>query len=131
MIDSLSKLALKHDYYCSDNNYYDSQCKGHYDTWKEFYDEFKDADIDMNLVFRWDVHEDDGHYYAMVFMMHQRKGIFTPHWIKRIEQDDVDSFKKFMRMHWEKLESIWRPLNYPSWMSEFEASTDERTFLFG
>lgn len=126
MIDSLKKLEVDHDYYCSGSNFYSNDPACNWTTWADFYEEYFKADIDMNLIFRWDIHkrEESGRYYASIFMIHQRKGIFAPHLIEYIDEQDLDSFKKLMRMHWEKLESIWRPLNYPSWMSEFEASTE-------
>ena len=53
----LKDLAIDHDYYASDSNYYSNDATGHYNTWADFYEEFKDADIDMNLVYRWDITE--------------------------------------------------------------------------
>lgn len=110
---TLKDLAVDHDYYCSDNNYYSNEASGKYDTFPEFYSDFKDADTDMNLVFRWDIKEFEevkGKYYMEVFMMLQRKGIFRPIHISRVFEDDVDIILQYLKPHKEKLESIWKPL---------------------
>jgi hypothetical protein len=43
----LKDLAIEHQYYCSDNNYYDSDAGKTWETMSEFLDEFEDADIDI------------------------------------------------------------------------------------
>jgi hypothetical protein len=108
----LKDLAIEHQYYCSDNNYYDSDAGKTWETMSEFLDEFEDADIDMNLVFRWDVHapdEDNKNYKAEVFIMHQRKGIFSPHIIKSFEEKEVKRFVLFLKKHHKRLKEIWMP----------------------
>lgn len=107
---NLKDLAVDHDYYCSETNYFSNECSLQYDTVEEFLDHWGDADIDMNLAFRWDVYEqDNGEYYAIVFFMLQRKGIFKSATIQSITEDDVESFVNFLKPHHEKLQNIWRP----------------------
>lgn len=76
----LEDLCIKHDYYCSELNYFSNDAGKRFVSWKEFYDEFKDADIDMNLCFRWDLEKRDKseHYRLEIFIMGQRKGLFMP-----------------------------------------------------
>lgn len=116
---TLEELAVDHPYYCADCNYYSNEAGATYDTMKEFLDEFEDADVDYNLVFRWDVKpnlsEEDyetplGTYYAEVFIMQQRKGIFAPFYIRSITEDDVPRFVEYLKPHKERLEQIWMPL---------------------
>ena len=52
---TLKDLAVEHDYYCHDSNYYSNDAGGEWNTWSDFYKEYNDADIDMNLIFRYDV----------------------------------------------------------------------------
>src|SRR4030066_677231 len=81
---------VDHPYYCEQGNYYSNRDDGtHSSSWGEFMQEFKDADFDMNLLFRWDwlpkerdgnnkpVWNDDIYYRdgeLVVFWMGQRKG---------------------------------------------------------
>jgi hypothetical protein len=109
----LKDLAIEHDYYASDSNYYSNDASGHYSTWADFYEEFKDADIDMNLVYRWDITEMDKskRYYMQVVIIAQRKGIYMPIHIDYVDEKDVPQIKEFMKPHFDKLLSIWNPLS--------------------
>lgn len=109
----LKDLAVNHPYYCSDNNYYSREPENEWDTMTEFLDEFEDADIDMNLVFRWDIHapdEGEKEYHGEIFIMHQRKGIFAPHRIKLVTENEVDRLVAFLQKHFDRLNEIWSPL---------------------
>lgn len=109
----LKDLSIDHDYYASDSNYYSNDARGHYNTWADFYEEFKDADIDMNLVYRWDItkRDESGRYYMQVVIIAQRKGIYMPIHIDYVDEKDVPQIKEFMKPHFEKLLSIWNPLS--------------------
>jgi len=48
-------LLQDHDYYCSDSNYYSKDAGQSWDSFQDFYNKYKDADVDMNLIFRWDI----------------------------------------------------------------------------
>jgi len=110
---TLKELAIDHDYYASGSNYYSNDAGGKYDTWADFYKEFKDANIDMNLVYRWDIYEREksGRYYMQVVIIAQRKGIYMPIHINYVDDKDVDQIQEFMRPHFEKLLIIWQPLS--------------------
>ncbi|AGN30238.1 hypothetical protein VPFG_00239 [Vibrio phage nt-1] len=114
----LEELAVVHPYYCSDSNYYSNDAGCSFETATDFLEEFNDADIDMNLVFRWDVkphldaetEEVTDKFYADVFMIHQRKGIFAPYHIESITEDEASSFAEYLRRHKEALTKLWEPL---------------------
>ena len=113
----LKDLAVKHDYYSSESNYTDKDAGEMYETMTAYLDNYENADVDMNLCFRWDVHEhtDDndkgkGTYYAEVFMMHQRKGIYAPHHIRSITEDEVDRFVKYLELHSKTILNLWNPI---------------------
>tara|TARA_A100000172_G_scaffold78648_1_gene64478 strand:+ start:484 stop:849 length:366 start_codon:yes stop_codon:yes gene_type:complete len=118
-IKELSNLAVDHPYYCNDINCYSNDAREVYETMTEFLDCFEDADVDMNLCFRWDIKnrsEDEegmkaGRYYAEVFLMLQRKGIYKPCVIKHINEEETIRFKKYAEKHWEKLKDIWKPIS--------------------
>jgi hypothetical protein len=115
------KLELKetnHPYYCSESNFYSNEASMRFETMSDFLDSFEEADIDMNLCFRWDIkphwdNEGDGvseGYRAEVFIMIQRKGIFKPITIDRITEEDLPRFEKYLLKHWEVMKKIWNPL---------------------
>ena len=111
---TLKDLAIKHDYYCSDNNYYSNEAALRYETFADFYEEFNDADVDMNLVFRWDLHqrEESKRHYMEIFMMNQRKGIFRPIYIALFDDADIELFAKYIQPHVDKLKQIWKPFEF-------------------
>ena len=109
---TLKDLAVKHDYYASDSNYYSESTTSTYDSWKEFYSINKDYDIDMNLVYRWDINQDDdGEYSMLLVIIGQRKGLYRPVIINNILEENVEQIKEFLKPHFEKLISIWKPLS--------------------
>jgi hypothetical protein len=108
-------LAADHPYYSSDSNYYSDDASTTWETMTDFLKEFEDADVDMNLVFRWDVHERDedhpGRRYAEVFMVYQRKCIYAPHHIRHINEDEAVRFRAYLEKHWETMKKLWSPLS--------------------
>jgi len=111
---TLQSLAIKHPYYCSDSNYYSNEASQVYETWKDFYEEFGQADKDYNLCFRWDIKkndETDQNYYMEVFYMLQRKGNFIPVMIKKVEESDVPAILKFLQEYWNAVQKLWQPIS--------------------
>lgn len=108
-------MLADHPYYCSNSNYYSNDAGATWDTATDFLNEFESCDIDMNLVFRWDIKRGEdgdsnaGIIYAEIFMMHQRKGIFSPHYIKTINEDEIERFHKYLERHWSVLKDMWKP----------------------
>lgn len=112
---TIKDLAVKHDYYCSDNNYYDSSISLFFFNFDEFYAEFSEIDIDMNLIFRWDVNKSPNipdKYNLELFMIQQRKGIFKPIFIEDFKDENVELFIEFITPHMKKIKSIWKPLKF-------------------
>lgn len=119
-ITKIEQLAVNHEYYCSDSNYYSNDASYQYGTWSEFYKEFKDSNLDYNLVFRWDVHcitEDDteneneiGGYRMEVFFMQQRKGKFVPIQIHKVTDNNVPEILEFLNKRKDYLFKLWNPL---------------------
>ena len=107
---TLKDLAVDHPYYCSTSNYYSNDANQGFKTMTEFLDEFEDADIDMNLMFRFDVHEADGRYSAECFLMLQRKGIFMPCTIESFTENELPRFIAYANLHKQRLLENWLPL---------------------
>ena len=117
-MSELSKLAVEHPYYCSELNYYSNEATTNWDSMSDFLGDMENSDVDMNLVFRWDIHpntdveteEKTGGYYAEIFIIHQRKGVFHPCLIKNIVEADVPRLKEYLSKHWACLNALWIPL---------------------
>jgi len=94
-----------------------------YDTMQDFLDEWKDADKDYNLIFRWDIklagkdNENNSErtepdtYYAEVFYMLQRKGKYVPVMIKSVNEEGAIEFEKLLKDYWEHLKNLWAPVS--------------------
>jgi hypothetical protein len=115
----LKSLAVEHPYYCSESNYYSNEARIRYETMTEFLDYFEGADVDMNLVFRWDIRlrgegedaEKAGRYCAEIFIMRQSKGIFTPVYVSHVNEVEAERFKKYAEKHWDALKDMWNPIS--------------------
>jgi hypothetical protein len=110
---TLKQLSVNHAYYCSDSNYYSNDASVSYKIWDDFMDEFKDSDMDYNLCFRFDLLKDDDtdFYYAMIFMMQQRKGKFVPIHVGLITEEDVPSIVAWLTPRWEYMKKLWKPIS--------------------
>jgi cystathionine beta-lyase family protein involved in aluminum resistance len=102
--------STEHPYYASDSNHYSNEAQESFNTVSEFLEEYKDADIDMNLAYRWDITKTKNKYSAQVVFIQQRKGIYFPVQIKSITEADVEQFIEFLKKHKQKLMEIWLPL---------------------
>jgi len=115
----LKNLSIDHPYYASDSNFYSNEASTRWETMTEFLDEFECCDIDMNLIYRWDFHNrsDDedgskvGRYYAEIFIIKQRKGIYAPQHINHVNEKEAERFVKFAAKHWQRLQEMWKPIN--------------------
>ena len=110
----LESLLVEHPYYCSDNNYFSNEPAKDYVTMTDFFQDFENVDVDMNLMFRWDFHnyeENNGVISASIYLMLQRKGIFMPISIKSVSEKEAIRFKKYAKRHWKNLQKMWRPIS--------------------
>jgi len=116
---------VNHAYYCNEGNYYASGCGEEYSTWDDFHSAEAAAELDYNLVFRWDWQEPDAetdpaahgrntadpHYRGgrlLVFFMGQRKGMYR--WAEvRVCRADEPAVIAYLRPRWEHMRSLWAP----------------------
>lgn len=105
-----------HSYYCSDNNYYSREAEAEFNTVTDFLDEFAEADVDMNLCFRFDIHErentdqieDYGKFYVELFLMKQRQGIFSPIICHSYNPDtESERLRNYLEKHYQMMKSLW------------------------
>jgi hypothetical protein len=110
----LKDLAIDHDYYASDSNYYSRDASEFYSSWEDFYEDYNDADIDMNLVYRWDIKEDEdspGEFSMQIVIIKQRKGIYTPIQIESLKEENASEIVSFLEPHLAKLMVNWSPIS--------------------
>lgn len=116
-----------HAYYCAESNFYargDQQPFQAYKSLADFLAEEGDADLDWNLVFRWDWKEEDdddgGSSYngdpnyrngkLLLFIMNQRKGLYR--WVSvEVCRADEPAVIEYLRPRWEHLQKLWAPLS--------------------
>jgi hypothetical protein len=114
---TLKELAIAHDYYCSDQNWNDASAMETYKTWNGFMADNEDMDIDLNLVFRFDVklkndeNETEG-YFMQLSVMQQRRGKYVPIIIETVTEEDVPSIVSYLSGHFEKMKQLWQPFSF-------------------
>lgn len=112
----------KHPFYCAGGNIHE------YLSWEEWLKEHYDADVDMNLIFRWDW-EDPGVFRnsenyepdwkgadmglgLLTFqVMQQRRSSHKTYIIYGMKHEDEDSVREVLLKHWDKMCKIWSPLS--------------------
>lgn len=117
-MDRKRMWEVEHSYYCNDGNYYSNECVFEYKSWRDFFADMGDADLDWNLPFRWDWSEEqpfnDDNYYRngklKIYWMQQRKGRFIVS-IVDVCRADEPSAAEYLRPRMEYLLSLWKPLD--------------------
>lgn len=113
---TFEQLCADHPYYCSDSNYYSREAYSEYDSIDEFLDDWKDTDMEYNMVFRFDLKmRDDGTYSFECFFMLQRKGIFRPTITNNVTKADTEKIVSFLLPRFEYIQKMWEPFtNQPN-----------------
>lgn len=119
---------INHPYYCSESNYFATGLQNrelmiHYKSFAEFLADWKDSDLDLNLMFRFDwseVSEDGEPSYKgddnyrngtlHVFWMLQRKGIFQTSTIE-VCRNDEPLVIEFLRPRWSRMLRLWEGIS--------------------
>lgn len=111
-----------HPYYCNDGNYYSNDTGQHFKSWAEFAAAEGDADLDYNLVFRWDWREgedwgatdyagDDNYRNGLlaIYIIGQRKGVFR-HVHVEVCRADEPAVIAYLQPRWKNMCELWAPL---------------------
>lgn len=107
---------VRHPYYCREGNYFAraSETIQKYESWKDFIAEQGDADLDLNLVFRWDWsprgEEDDEWDLLKLFYIKQRKGLYRYVEIA-VSREDEPAIREWLKVRWEHMRSLWAPFS--------------------
>jgi len=109
----IEDLLIEHSYYCEECNYYKNDTTEKYDTWQDFLEEYGDADLDMNMIFRWDIilDEDTNKYIMKLFFMQQRRGKYYCCIINDVTNEDENSIRTFLSKYWEYMKELWKPIS--------------------
>ena len=85
----------------NDKPYYGSGTyEEEYETFKDFYEDMKSYDVDLNLVYRFDVIQNDDKTYRLdLFTILQRKGRCNDHYVKVFKEADIPLLKKYLEPH--------------------------------
>lgn len=110
---------VDHPYYCNEGNYFKAGLINEYDTWREFVNEEGDADVDYNLVFRWDWRKFDpadytdepfpDHDMLQICWMTQRKGYYRTTLVK-VQEADEPEVRKWLLARYAHMLLLWAPL---------------------
>ncbi len=101
-----------HEYYCGTGNYYDNDCHTHYPAWGAFFAAEGAADMDYNLVFRWDWDTaDEGVMGTLtVFWVGQRHATLRSTSVA-VHPDEEPLVRAFLQPRMDHLLSLWAPLS--------------------
>lgn len=108
---------VDHPYYCASGNFYAPRrdCFERYESWASFFAEEGDADLDQNLVFRFDwLKEDPATEKGVLslFIVGQSKAL-----LRSVEIDVTDADEPaviaYLTPRLELLARLWAPLPYP------------------
>lgn len=108
----------EHPYHCSRSNYYSNDCEFTYASWSDFLEEMGEADMDLNLVVRWDWRDADNkdnwlnQDELVLFYLHQRKGRFVS-MTAQVQKSDEPSVRKWLLKNAAHMRLLWEPLIPP------------------
>lgn len=110
-----------HPYYCNEGCWYTNDRDAHrmWPSWADFLDALGKADVDLNLVWRWDWTDADtpyedgelpGYSTLKLFIMQQRKARPQSHEVQ-IKREDEPAVRLFLQKHWDKIQDLWAPFH--------------------
>jgi len=107
---------VEHPYYATEGNYYKNGWMFEYESWEDFLKEMGDADLDMNLIYRWDwtlpEKPNEDIYYRdgklNIFYIQQRKARCMSHHIKVCKADEPE-IRKWLALRYKHLLKVWKP----------------------
>lgn len=116
---------VDHPYYCADGCYYVGgldwrDVHAEWESWADFIEEWGDADLDMNLLFRWDWEVPDPDDYVLeeetmpgervfLYMYGQRKAKPMSHAVT-VTREDEPVIREYLRVRAEHMRKLWEPL---------------------
>lgn len=110
-----------HPYYAAEGNYYSNGCHEVYESWSDFLGEQGNADLDMNLVYRFDWKIPDPADYLpfgdevppaglFLYYIGQRKALARSVEICPISEADEPAVREWLTVRAKHLRLVWAPL---------------------
>ena len=105
-------LVVEHPYFCATECDFDPESTRRYATLEEFLSDADAHSDPLNLCFRWDLErKEKGGFYALIFTVRQRRGIFVPVLIENVAEAELGRLEVYLRRHWFLLKEMWRPIS--------------------
>lgn len=105
---------MKHPYYCNEGNYFQSGMHYSFASWGDFVAEWDSADLDMNLIFRFDwkpagKEHESNQDRLFLYYIGQRK---AKSWSVGVcvEKSDEIAIVEWLRIRAKHMVSLWEPL---------------------
>lgn len=104
---------VEHPYYAAEGNYFDGNCHQEYRGWLSFLAAEGDADIDMNLVYRWDWDKDGATLGTLkLFFIGQRKAIARSVAVT-VTDEEEPAVRAWLEPRLRRLMELWAPMEVP------------------
>lgn len=102
---------VEHPYYAAEGNYALKDCHETYESWASFVEAEGGADIDLNLIYRWDWNlcEEDEEDALSIYFIGQRKALCRSVLVS-VKKTDEEAVRAYLRPRWERLRELWEPL---------------------
>ena len=106
---------VEHPYYAAEGNYALKDCHETYESWASFAEAEGDADLDYNLVYRWDwdaADESDPEDAdtLKIYFMGQRKALCRSVDVG-VTKADEEAVRAYLMPRWKRLQELWAPLS--------------------
>ena len=102
-------MELEVDLDCNYNftlyNYYDSKITQEYYCWDDFYEDYKDADLDYNYIANFNLFEN--HLYLL--LIKQRMGLYQGIHV-HVTDNDKPKIIEFLKKYKEYAKNIWEDI---------------------
>lgn len=116
---TLEDIAVDHSYFCSMQNAFNSQIGLTFENWESFFKEWGEYDLDLALLFRWDIKERSdevdqlkfGKFYMELFLLKQKRGVFVPIYIRSVVEENVDEITTYLNTRYIHIHQLWQPIS--------------------
>lgn len=102
---------VDHPYYAMEGNFYKRGEHFLAESWAEFWENMKDSDHDLDLLYRWDW-QTSGHGgdELLLFFMGQRKARAWSYAVE-VTRDDAPAIREWLTERAKTIAAIWAPID--------------------
>lgn len=111
---------VDHPYYATEGNYRTNGYHHEFETWEDFLIELGNADLDFNLIYRWDWKTPNPDFYepgeempatdtlSLFYIMQRKADPFSA--AVQVTKDQEDEIRAWLTVRAEHLRKVWEPL---------------------